>query len=557
MRTPLLVLIAAYTISVGGLVLMPGVDDQGHPWHFDFFHAFYFVSFMGSTIGFGEIPYEFTDAQRFWVLLSIYLTVVAWLYAIGGILSLMQDPALKRVMTEQSFTRSVKRLNIPFYIICGYGETGVLLVRSLARRNIQTVVLENNPDRVNQLPLQGLPFDIPHLCADASEARFLVEAGLKHPHCQGVVTLANDDTVNIKIAITAKLLNKKLKVISRSESHATTANLASFNTDHIVNPYEYFADHLAMSLRIPTIHLLYDWLVGNPGRPLSSPITPPRGTWIVCGYGRFGQAVDRYMEFEGIQTVIVDPDKNKPGVDITGYGTEAVTLREAGISKAVGIVAGTDKDANNLSIIMTARELNPDLYIIARQNRHGNNEVFRAAKLNLVMQSNRVTVWRILPYLTQPMLGRFLRMARHRNESWGIKLARRIRELTHGATPHSWTIIFDKQQAPAFFQMLTEGKELRLKDILGISESRQNSAVKPILALLLSRPGCHDILLPKESEILQPGDKLLCCAEYPAERQLNWLLANDNCLRYTLSGEERPTGYVWQTASRLLGHSQE
>ena len=59
MRTPLLILLGAYTVTVLGLTLIPGVDDQGQPWRMDFFHAFYFISYMATTIGFGEIPYEF------------------------------------------------------------------------------------------------------------------------------------------------------------------------------------------------------------------------------------------------------------------------------------------------------------------------------------------------------------------------------------------------------------------------------------------------------------------------------------------------------------------
>ena len=55
MRTPLIVLILTYSISAIGLVLILGTDADGNTWRFDFFHAFYFVSFMGSTIGFGEL----------------------------------------------------------------------------------------------------------------------------------------------------------------------------------------------------------------------------------------------------------------------------------------------------------------------------------------------------------------------------------------------------------------------------------------------------------------------------------------------------------------------
>ena len=81
LRLPLTILIGVYAVSVLGFVLIPGVDDQGQIWRMDFFHAFYFVSFMGSTIGFGEIPYPFTGAQRMWTLVCIYATVIAWLYA--------------------------------------------------------------------------------------------------------------------------------------------------------------------------------------------------------------------------------------------------------------------------------------------------------------------------------------------------------------------------------------------------------------------------------------------------------------------------------------------
>ena len=134
MRAPLIVLISTYAISVLGFVLIPGIDDHGDPWRMGFFHAFYFVSYMATTIGFGEIPYEFTDAQRAWAMITLYLTVIAWLYAIGKILTLVQDPALKRALTENRFTRQVQYLREPFYIVCGYGDTGSLVTKALTER---------------------------------------------------------------------------------------------------------------------------------------------------------------------------------------------------------------------------------------------------------------------------------------------------------------------------------------------------------------------------------------------------------------------------------------
>jgi len=110
LRTPLIILVIVYAIAAVGMTLIPGIDDQGNPWKMSLFHAFYFVSFMGTTIGFGEIPYEFTDAQRFWVLLCIYTSVIAWLYGIGTMLGLIQDPAFQQAVTHQTFQRSIKRI---------------------------------------------------------------------------------------------------------------------------------------------------------------------------------------------------------------------------------------------------------------------------------------------------------------------------------------------------------------------------------------------------------------------------------------------------------------
>ena len=66
-----------------------------------FFDAFYFMSYTATTIGFGELPYPFTDAQRLWVTVSIYLTVIGWAYAIGSLLTLLQDRAFRQALALQ------------------------------------------------------------------------------------------------------------------------------------------------------------------------------------------------------------------------------------------------------------------------------------------------------------------------------------------------------------------------------------------------------------------------------------------------------------------------
>jgi len=542
MRVPLLVLIAAYAVSVLGLVLMPGMDAEGRPQHLSFFHAFYVMTYTATTTGFGELPHSFTNAQRLWITFSLYLSVVAWLYAIGTLIALLQDPTLKQLFRMNSFSRSVHRITEPFYIVCGYGDTGSLMVQAMTRHGLAAVVIDKQQERINELSLENLGIYVPGLCADAAQPSTLILAGLRHSNCAGVVTLTSDDPVNLKIAITGRLLNPKLKMICRAQLHDTKSNMESFGTDAVINPFDTFADRLALALHSPDMYLVYEWMTEVPGLPLPLAIRPPHGTWVLCGYGRFGKAVQRYLEYEGLSTVIVEKEPemtHAPKGTVVGRGTEAVTLREAHIEEAVGIVAGTDDDANNLSIIVTARDLNPNLFLVARQNESENNPIFQAAGLDLVMQRSRVIANRIFSLLRTPLLSDFLRLARHQNNEWAKRLIERLWPLIGNVSPDLWAIQITPDDAPAVHAALEAGQRVRLRHLL--TDPRDRSQVLPCLPLLLKRAE-EEQLLPEEDLFIQRGDTILVCGREGLTGRMQWVLKSPNVLRYFVTGEVRSEG---------------
>ena len=561
MRGPLLVVIAAYSISIGGLVLIPGLDDQGQRWYFDFFHAFYFVSFMGSTIGFGEIPYEFTPAQRAWVTVTLYLTVLSWLYAIGKIFTLLQEPSFVRAMTEARFIRAVRVIRRPFYIVCGYGETGSLLVRSMASRGIQPIVIDSNSDNISTLALEDLGQDVPSFCGDATNPRHLVEAGLKRPNCMGVVAITDSDTANVAIGVASKLIAPNVKVIARASNRDTVENLASFNTDHIINPFEVFGEHLAMALRSPTLHMLHIWLVSRPGQPLAPTLTPPSGNWIICGYGRFGRWLSEFLQEAGCKVRVIEANPDKaPENAVIGRGTEAGPLQEAKIMEADAVVAGTGSDINNLSVVMTARELNPDLYLVARLDRRRNVEIFKSAKLDLIMQSSRIITWRILPLLTTPLLSRFLRLMREQPEEKAQEVGKLLRRITAGQTPEVWSLNVNDREAPAIAERCAGGSPITVAQLIGLPElpfSAQSEGGKPrrrmrCMLLLLVRDN-QNVLLPSMETVVHSGDRLLLCSRDGVERQMQDRLYNRVSLEHILTGYREPDGLIWRWWSRRHG----
>ena len=95
--------------------------------------------------------------------------------------------------------------------------------------------------------------------------------------------------------------------------------------------------------------------------------------YILCGCGRIGMLIARELASEKVPFVVVD---NRPGViqrlreegfvHFQGDATHDKSLIEAGIKRARGIVCVLPTDAQNLYVILTAKELNPEIWVLAR-----------------------------------------------------------------------------------------------------------------------------------------------------------------------------------------------
>lgn len=548
MRVPLIVLIVIYAISVLGLVLIPGVDAQGQPAPpLSFFHAFYFISYTASTIGFGEIPTAFSDAQRMWVTLCIFLTVIGWSYSIFTLLALLQDAALQQTLVATRFARRVAHLGEPFYIVCGCGETGTRVVRNLDHHGFRVVAIDQDENRIQELELDEFHSDVLTLCADANLPDTLQWAGLQRQNCRGVLALTNHDAVNLSVAIATRLLHPSVPVFARVENEPVALNMASFGTHHIINPYQKFADYLGLAVHAPHCCQMLMTLTGTPGDPLPIPHEPPRGEWIICGYGRFGRAVSHALgQQEDISLTVVEPLPNatEEGVrQILGTGTEAAPLLAAGVKQAVGLVVGSDDDINNLSIAMTAKALNPHIFIVIRQNKGAHDALFQALKSDYVMMPARVVAQASFAILTTPLLPLFLDAVRQWPDSQAHSVMADLIARCGNTTPRVWGVKLNASGAPALHRaQVFESLKVPLNSLT--HDPAQRDRPLPLLPLLLLRDE-RVTLLPEGKTILAAGDALLF-AGAPAARSAQQLaLDNRNALDYLLLGHER-SGWLWR-----------
>lgn len=551
LRLPLIALIVVYSIFVLGFVLIPGRDGYDP---MSFFDAFYFVSFLGTTIGFGEVAGThdgFSYAQRAWALLGIYVTVITWLYGIGTLLSVFQDPEFRRLLKQNRFERNVTDIREPFYIICGYGDIGKRLVEALASEGIRSVVVDIDENRINELELSDLEQHALGLTADAMRSEVLEMAGIKGDWCKGVIALAADDNVNLTVAITVQLLNPKARLIARADTRESISNILSFGANEVINPFEVFAERMALALKSPSLFILFEWMSGTPGEKLADPLFIRKGFWVSCGFGRFGKAMYDQLTEADIPLRIIEADSRKrdvPSGSVLGHPSEAASLKRAGIHDAVGIITGTDSDADNLSAIITARELNPDLFTVSRQVEQQNTPIFEAANINLVMQRGDIIAHKVYALIRTPLLGDFLRIASRFKEEKANILISRVIAVVDDESPKLWEFVINEQQAPALTLMLKE-KPVLVAEILRDPENYTKSL--DALPLFLKRSQ-GNVMLPENDRKLKIGDRVLMCGSSQSKVLMKWSLSNNNVIHYILTGDERPQGYIWSWFHQMM-----
>ena len=98
-----------------------------------------------------------------------------------------------------------------------------------------------------------------------------------------------------------------------------------------------------------------------------------KGHYIVCGYGRVGAAVASTLRENSTPLIVMDKDpealseaEDQGLLCLQGDATRDADLQSARVSDAVGLIAATGQDSENIYISLTARGLNPDLHIVAR-----------------------------------------------------------------------------------------------------------------------------------------------------------------------------------------------
>lgn len=145
--------------------------------------------------------------------------------------------------------------------------------------------------------------------------------------------------------------------------------------------------------------------------------------YIICGFGRVGSAVAKNLIEASIPVVVIDqghdPDVILQELDcvvVIGDASHEENLIKAGIERAKGLVSAVHSEAENVFITLTARELNPKLYILARYEENSTQKKLLHAGANRVINPYRIGSERISQMILRPTVSNILEKATERGE---------------------------------------------------------------------------------------------------------------------------------------------
>ena len=211
----------------------------------------YMVVITMFGVGFGEVR-PLGNAGKIFTMFVIMGGTSAVVFVIGEVIRFITEGEIMKAIGEMKKSKQVDVI-AQHAIICGYGRIGQILAHELAASKFPFVVVDLNDARLALAEASGYLF----VKGSATE-----EETLQRAHIERALVLATvlpEDTLNVYITLTARNLNRHLRIIARGEQPSTEKKLKQAGADEVVLPASIGGTRIAHSITRPsTMNFLGD-----------------------------------------------------------------------------------------------------------------------------------------------------------------------------------------------------------------------------------------------------------------------------------------------------------
>jgi len=197
--------------------------------HFPWLDALFMTVITITTVGFEEVRRLDGPGEIFTISLII-MGVAGFLYTFGVIVELLSGSRWQLYRRYRGMSVQLHSLT-DHVIICGYGRTGKKVVAEVRQHRVPYVVVEMNPDPLEDVRRDGEL----HVVGDAANDDVLHLAGIDR--ARALVSAVDSDERNVYIVLTARSLNSRLFIVARSSYPDSVPKLERAGADRVVSPY--------------------------------------------------------------------------------------------------------------------------------------------------------------------------------------------------------------------------------------------------------------------------------------------------------------------------------
>ena len=241
---------------------------------YSFMDCLYMTVISLTTVGYGEVieVSGHVPAQIFTILLITFGMGVI-VYGLSTLTALIVEGELSGIIRKKKMEKKILKLK-DHYIICGGGETGRHILSELHKNREKMVLIDFDEERIercrsveNLLYIQG----------DATDDQHLVAAGIER--AAGIVICLPSDKDNLYITMSARMLNKNIRIISKMVDQRLEPKLRMAGADRVVSPNFIGALRIASEMIRPTaVDFLDSMLRSKKGNLRIHEITVPKGS---------------------------------------------------------------------------------------------------------------------------------------------------------------------------------------------------------------------------------------------------------------------------------------
>jgi voltage-gated potassium channel len=214
---------------------------------YSFIDCLYMTVISLTTVGYGEVVAVTGNvaAQIFTMLLVTFGAGIIF-YGFSAMTALLVEGELSGFIRKNKMEKKIKQLN-NHYIVCGGGETGLALVNELLKNKMDVVLIEEDNTIIKRYQAEGGRFFVP---GDATDDQNLESAGIDQ--AKGMLVCLPSDKDNLYITMTARMMNKNIRIISRMINQKIRPKLLMAGADRVVCPNSIGALRMASEMIRPT-----------------------------------------------------------------------------------------------------------------------------------------------------------------------------------------------------------------------------------------------------------------------------------------------------------------